>query len=69
MNPLAAPVQMSADDVKHTAALTHHSFLTKMMDSLEDDIAKRLDGCSSCDPTERDLNHDVMTGRTTGPRP
>lgn len=77
MNPLAAPARMSADDLKHTAALTHHSFLTKMMDSLasiiirrkKDDIAKRYEGCSWCDSTEHDLNYDVMTGRNTGPQP
>ena len=46
MNRLVAPVQMSADDLKHTA-LTHRLFLTRVKTSLVSNIGRKQDEIAS----------------------
>jgi hypothetical protein len=49
MNRLVAPVQMSADDLKHTS-LTRRLFPTKMMTSLVSTIGGKEDDIASMGP-------------------
>jgi hypothetical protein len=72
MNQIAAPANITADEPDGIGTIGP-SFFTKVLKSListlarkeEHDIAKRYEGVSWCDPTEHDLNYEVITGRQT----
>jgi hypothetical protein len=73
MNQIAAPANITANGPERTGTIGGPSLFANVIRSVirtlmrkeEDHIAKRYEGFSWCDQTERDLNYDAIAGRQT----